>query len=76
MNYPALIVFAAIPLLLTWIWRDNWCQHFKHDKLGWGFPGSYIGFDGCSKTAYCKLCKYALLQDSQGNWFHIGREEQ
>jgi hypothetical protein len=39
------------------------------DILGWHLAPEKIGFDGCSSTGKCPLCKKDIMQDSQGNWF-------
>ena len=46
---------------------------FLHDYLAWHFPDDSRGFDGCSVESHCKLCGRLILQDSQGNWFTVGR---
>lgn len=53
---------------LVEVWR-----RFAHDRLAWGYPASARTFDGCSFGAVCMRCDRALLQDSQGNWFHLSR---
>lgn len=50
--------------------RDKW-RKFTHDVLGWGYPSDTVSFDGCSAGSVCECCGGRLLQDSQGNWFHI-----
>lgn len=59
-----ILLFITFPIFLTKNKRHNW--------LGWGYPEAEIGFDGCSSTSNCRFCRRRLLQDSNGDWFHIG----
>ena len=41
--------------------------------IGWHSPIRKISFDGCSAVSMCKRCGDDIMQDSQGNWFSVGR---
>ena len=48
--------------------------HWSCSIVGWhnGNAGPR-SFDGCSLHAVCSKCGIEVLQDSQGNWFTLGR---
>ena len=52
---------------------NNILKKIFHDFLGWHKPAGWKEFDGCGFVSVCKVCKKHILQDSQGNWFEIGR---
>jgi len=48
-----------------------WCCRV----LGWHASPAAQGFDGCSCTGVCPICRRAILQDGQGNWFASSRQD-
>jgi len=50
-------------------------QRLIHYWLDWHLNVEQIGNDGCSFTGQCRVCKRRVLQDSQGNWFAVDRDE-
>lgn len=66
------LIFVSIALIAAFV------EHKKTKKpfsccLEYHRPTGKVGFDGCSLSCVCKKCGDELLQDSQGNWFSIGK---
>ena len=66
------IALGIVCLLLGYVYtitKGKVFKRFYHDVLGWHIPNDSMGFNGCSATSSCKICKHSIMLDSQGNWF-------
>ncbi len=59
-----------------WIRRNpkhSWFRWFLHDIMEWLRTTKEQSFTGVSVASTCRDCGDRVLQDSQGNWFHLGK---
>lgn len=71
----AILVLILISGLLWMVIPIKPLTRFYHDILGWHRPNGVYYDDGVNSHSYCKFCDKPIMQDSQGNWFAISKEE-
>ena len=67
-----LVCYLAF-LLLTIL--NRFLPRWFCDKLGWHLAPREVGFDGANVKGICPRCGKRVMQDSQGNWFEVERQE-
>lgn len=65
--YSCFVLFGKIAVRSP-LYRRIFCE-----GMGWHRASGLVGFDGCSATSQCITCDKRILQDSQGNWFAVGK---
>jgi len=67
-----IVVVISLALIDRW---TSWLPKWFCDHLDWHKTPSVVHFDGCSTNGVCPRCNRRVLEDSNGDYFAAGRQD-